>query len=35
MDVAVIGSGNLAITAVNDLIKYAKKIRKGCGVVKL
>ena len=31
MDVAVIGSGNLAITAVNDLTKYARKIRKGCG----
>ncbi len=26
MDVAVIGSGNPAITAVNDLTKYAKKI---------
>ena len=31
MDVAVIGSGNPAITAVNDLTKYARKIRKGCG----
>lgn len=31
MEVAVIGSGNPAITAVNDLTKYARKIRKGCG----
>ena len=31
MDVAVIGSGNPAITAVTELTKYARKIRKGCG----
>jgi thioredoxin reductase len=31
MDVAVIGRGNPAITAVNDLAKYARKIRKGSG----
>jgi len=30
MDVAVIGSANPAITAVNDLTKYARKIYKGC-----
>jgi alkyl hydroperoxide reductase subunit F len=31
MDVAVIGRGNPAITAVNELTKYARKIRKGSG----